>query len=197
MRTSSLFAIALLSLALAACKGDAPKSNSTTNVDAVANANAIANANAVANTNQAPNANGNPSGPLVLAPANQLRWNEAPATSDVASAIRDALARAKEDGRTLIVYVGATWCEPCQRFHHAVERGELDGAFPKLTVLAFDADRDGEALATAGYVSRLIPLFAIPNADGRASGRKIEGSVKGQAAVSEITPRLRALIAGE
>lgn len=134
---------------------------------------------------------------MVLAPTNQLRWTEAGAgTSDVAEKVRDSLQRASSEGRTLIVYVGATWCEPCQRFHHAVERGELDAAFPKLTVLAFDADRDSEPLATAGYVSRMIPLFAVPRADGHASGRSIEGSVKGEQAVSEITPRLRSLISG-
>jgi hypothetical protein len=195
MRTSLLSSLALASLLSTACRNEASKSNTVAKDNAIAVVDAATNVNSVANTGAA--AGGNPGAPLVLAPANQLRWTEAPATEDVAKTIRDALARAKEDGRTLIVYVGATWCEPCQRFHHAVERGELDAAFPTLTVIAFDADRDGEALATAGYVSRLIPLFAVPNADGRASGRKIEGSVKGQAAVSEITPRLRALITGE
>jgi thiol-disulfide isomerase/thioredoxin len=135
--------------------------------------------------------------PLVLAPTHRLRWAEPPdATTDVAKVVREARAREAADGRALIVYVGATWCEPCQRFHHAVERGELDDAFPALTVLAFDAERDGEALASAGYVSRLIPLFALPAASGRDSGKRIEGSVKGEEAVSEITPRLRALLAG-
>lgn len=137
------------------------------------------------------------SGPLVLAPTAQVRWTEPPSgTQDIAAVVRKALAQARDDHRTLIVYVGATWCEPCQRFHHAVDRGELDSAFPDLTVIAFDVDRDGEALATAGYVSKLIPLFAVPNADGRASGRQIEGSVKGEQAVAEITPRLRALVTG-
>ena len=116
--------------------------------------------------------------------------------ADVSPAVRDAIGRERADGRTLLVYVGATWCEPCQRFHHAVEGGELDAAFPRLSVLAFDTERDGEALATAGYVSHLIPLFALPNEDGRASGKQIEGSVKGEAAVGEITPRLRALVTG-
>ena len=41
----------------------------------------------------------------------------------------------------------------------------------------------------------MIPLFALPGADGRASGKQIEGSVKGEAAVGEISPRLAALLA--
>ena len=138
---------------------------------------------------------GAPSAPLVLAPLDGIRWTQASApVADAAPLVRDAIAKTSAEGRTLLVYVGATWCEPCQRFHHAVEQGELDAAFPRLTILAFDADRDAAALGAAGYTSRLIPLFAIPKRDGRSSGKQIEGSVKGEAAVSEITPRLRALV---
>jgi hypothetical protein len=143
-----------------------------------------------------PATSANAAGPLVLAPNDGIRWTQAPAGSDVATLVRSSLTQAKGDGRRLLVYVGATWCEPCQRFHHAVDAGELDAAFPHLSIVGFDAERDGEALASAGYSSRLIPLFALPGDDGRASGKQIEGSVKGAAAVGEITPRLRALLGG-
>ena len=108
--------------------------------------------------------------------------------------MHEALTKAHADGRALLVYVGATWCEPCQRFHHAVEAGELDAAFPRLSILAFDADNDREALATAGYASRLIPLFALPGPGGAASGKQIEGGVKGDGAVGFIVPRLQAML---
>jgi thiol-disulfide isomerase/thioredoxin len=132
----------------------------------------------------------------VTASADGIRWTQSPGTDDVATAVKAALTQAHADGRTLLVYVGAKWCEPCQRFHHAVEKGELDAAFPRLSILGFDADRDATVLGAAGYTSRLIPLFALPRDDGRASGKQIEGSVKGEAAVNEITPRLRNLISG-
>jgi thiol-disulfide isomerase/thioredoxin len=120
-----------------------------------------------------------------------------PGPLDVPTIVKDEIGRAKSEGRDLVVYVGASWCEPCQRFHRAVEKGELDAAFPKLTLLEFDRDRDGDRLDEAGYTSNLIPLFAMPNPDGRASGRGMEGSIKGDGAVGEITPRLRALIASK
>ncbi len=113
---------------------------------------------------------------------------------DVPALVRDELARASADRRDLVVYVGAPWCEPCQRFHHAALSGALDDSFPSLRLLEFDNDRDGARLASAGYTSRLIPLFARPNPDGRASGQQIEGSIKGGGAVAEIAPRLRALL---
>lgn len=119
---------------------------------------------------------------------------DAPAEGAVDAIVRDALAKAGAEKRTLLVYSGAKWCEPCQRFHHAAENGELDAVFPKLTLLVFDQDRDGERLASAGYVSRYIPLFALPAANGSASGKQVEGGIKGDGAVGYIVPRLKAML---
>lgn len=130
------------------------------------------------------------------APARKVEFVTAPLAADLPAMVRAELLRAETDERDLLVYVGATWCEPCQRFHRAAQAGLLDQAFPKLRLLEFDFDRDGERLALAGYSSRLIPLFALPNPDGRASGKYIEGSIKGEGAVGEISPRLAQLIAG-
>jgi thiol-disulfide isomerase/thioredoxin len=113
---------------------------------------------------------------------------------DVQQLVLKELQSSARDGHKVLVYVGATWCEPCQRFHHAVEAGELDQQFPNLRLLAFDLDRDNERLAVAGYVSQYIPLFALPGPDGRASARTVEGGVKGDAAVAQIAPRLQALL---
>jgi hypothetical protein len=125
----------------------------------------------------------------------RLELEPAPPGDDAATLIRDATARAEKEHRRLLVYVGAKWCEPCQRFHHAAESGELTGRFGELRLLEFDLDRDAARLARAGYTPRLIPLFALPAPDGRASGRQIEGSIKGEGAVGEISPRLAALLA--
>jgi hypothetical protein len=109
--------------------------------------------------------------------------------------VRTAVTAAAAPERQHVVYVGAAWCEPCGYFHRAVEAGELDAAFPRLTLLEFDADLDQARLEAAGYTSQMIPLFMRPAADGQASGRQIQGSIKGPGAVAEITPRLRRLIA--
>jgi hypothetical protein len=127
------------------------------------------------------------------APSGKLRVVPAPEGS-VESIVRDALAAARTEGRTLVVYVGAVWCEPCQHFHHAAERGDLDAAFPRMTLLEFDLDRDRERLAAAGYVSKYIPLFALPGPDGAASGKQVEGGIKGDGAVGYISARLTAMI---
>lgn len=134
-----------------------------------------------------------PSTPLVLAPKG-IRFEHAPKGDDVAAIVKKAREGAAANGRDLVVYVGAKWCEPCQRFHEAAERGELDEQFPNLTVLDFDLDEDRERLVTAGYESKLIPLFIVPDANGRATDKRFEGSVKGDRAVSNIAPRLRQIL---
>ncbi len=125
-----------------------------------------------------------------------VRFIAAAADGDAATLVRAARARAAREGRVLLVYVGATWCEPCQHFHHAVEAHQLDESFPRLTLVEFDLDRDRARLGPAGYLSQSIPLFAVPGPDGRSSGRHMEGSVQGEGSVQEIVPRLRALIGG-
>jgi hypothetical protein len=98
----------------------------------------------------------------------------------------------------VLVYVGATWCEPCQHFHQAVERGELNGPLNGLRFLEFDQDRDAGALKVAGYLYQYIPVIALPDPDGRNHGRMISGSIKGPRAVQEnLVPRLQALLAGK
>src|SRR5262245_39170036 len=92
-----------------------------------------------------------------------------------------------------IVYVGATWCEPCQRFHRALQSGELDSELANVEFVDYDFDVAREELMAAGYRSKFIPLFALPKSDGSSSGRQIEGGIKGDGAVADILPRLKKL----
>jgi thiol:disulfide interchange protein len=140
-----------------------------------------------------------PSGTALTSGALRPRFVPAPAQPSSAQPfIREQLQNASETGERVLVYVGASWCEPCQRFHHAVEQGELDGLLANTRLLAFDADSDTAALREAGYAFRLIPLIAVPNADGRSSGRQLSGSIKGPDAVArDLVPRLTSLLAGK
>jgi hypothetical protein len=116
---------------------------------------------------------------------------------DVPPLVLAAVADAAKEHRRLLVYVGAVWCKPCEAFHAAAERGELDAALPGLTLLTFDSDVDNDRLADAGYQSRLIPLFAVPGPDGRGTTRATSGARTGGDYVAELVPRVKALLAPE
>lgn len=118
----------------------------------------------------------------------------APDSGDVMELVLAELDRARADERLLLVYVGASWCEPCQYFHHAVEDGTLDDSLADVRLLEFDLDRDRDRLTAAGYSSRMIPLFVVPAPDGLAGPRRTEGGVKGPAAVDHLRERLVPLL---
>ncbi len=112
--------------------------------------------------------------------------------------VQQHVEEADASGQRVLVYVGATWCEPCQRFHKALESGQLDEALAGTKFLEFDSDRDGAELRAAGYGSKYIPLFSVPDQSGHASGRAIQGSIKGDDAVRvDLVPRLLALLDGK
>jgi thiol-disulfide isomerase/thioredoxin len=115
------------------------------------------------------------------------------AAGEVAPAVAAAVAEASPG--SVVVYVGASWCEPCQAFHHAVEAGELDEALAGVRFVEFDSDADGERLEGAGYGGRYIPRFVVPNADGTPTSRAMEGGIKGGGAVAHIMERLGPLLA--
>jgi thioredoxin-like negative regulator of GroEL len=127
-------------------------------------------------------------------PSNAPEFVLAPASGDVVELVTAELERARTDDRLLLVYVGASWCEPCQYFHAAVEDGTLDAELAGTRLLEFDLDQDKDRLVAAGYSSRMIPLFVVPRADGRAGPRRTEGGVKGPAAVENLRKRLVALL---
>jgi thiol-disulfide isomerase/thioredoxin len=115
--------------------------------------------------------------------------------ADVATFVANEVQKAQASGHTLLVYVGASWCEPCQHFHQAVTTGQLDGLLHGVRLIEFDSDADKPSLSRAGYSSKLIPLIAVPNRDGTASERRIEGSIKGPDAVqTNLVPRLQTLL---
>lgn len=112
--------------------------------------------------------------------------------------VRQHVEEADASGVRVLVYVGATWCEPCQRFHRALASGELDDVLAGTQFVEFDADDDRQELKAAGYNSKYIPLFSVPDPNGHASGRAIEGSIKGDGAVRQnLVPRLLALLDGK
>jgi hypothetical protein len=132
--------------------------------------------------------------PATEAPAPHVRLIPAPPGPDATAVIAAQRAQTEAAHRRLLVYEGATWCEPCRRFHDAAAKGELDAKLPDLDLLEFDADADRDRLHAAGYQSQLIPLFAVPGADGRPTGRQTEGGFKGDHAVADLVPRVQALL---
>ncbi len=96
-----------------------------------------------------------------------IRMFEATEQGDLFATIRAARLRAVEAKRVLVVYVGASWCPPCKRFHDAVRNHSLDEKLAGFDFLYLDMDVVKDKIVEAGYASRYIPFFALPRSDGK------------------------------
>jgi hypothetical protein len=114
---------------------------------------------------------------------------EASRDSDALSLVRTKRLEAKAEGRVLVVYAGASWCEPCKKFKLEVQSGRLDERLGKTTLLAFDADKDADRLGAAGYSFKFVPFVALPGADGRPADAH-EATGKGGQAWRELLGKL-------
>jgi thiol:disulfide interchange protein len=135
--------------------------------------------------------------PLAKSRAKPVVAHRAAPKAPLEQFVQQHVEEADASGTRVVVYVGATWCEPCKRFHQALESGQLDEDLAGTKFIEFDSDHDGAELRAAGYGSKYIPLFSIPDHSGHASGRAIEGAIKGEGTVREtLVPRLLALLDG-
>lgn len=122
-------------------------------------------------------------------PGEKLSVVTAAADGDALSTIRTERLKAKADGRVLVVFVSASWCEPCKRMKEEIHAGRLDAQLGKTTLLAFDADKDGDRLGSAGYKYSFIPFVALPGADGHPV-ESVEAKGKGSNAWRELLGKL-------
>ncbi len=177
------YALVVAAVLLGACNStakithDAPATPSAAMGSAKANANAIAIANGDEHAHES--ADGGAGVRVVVAAAD----------GDALSVVRTERLRAKAEGRVLVVYAGAGWCEPCKRFKSAVQSGSLDAKLAKTTLLLFDADRDTDRLGAAGYKFQYIPYVAVPGADGHPTD-SAEARAKGSESWRELIAKL-------
>jgi len=125
------------------------------------------------------------------APRRLVKVVEAVQDFDALSLVRTKRLEAKAEGRVLVVYVSAKWCEPCRRLKGELESGRLDERLGAVTLLAFDADQDGDRLAAAGYSYRFVPFVALAGADGHPVD-SVQATGKGGDAWRELLGKLDA-----
>lgn len=169
--------VAAAALALVACNPSTTKSGITSDGPATA-------PSAVSSP-----ATSSPPQPSTTPASGHVKVVEATQDSDALTLIRTRRLEAKAESRVLVVYVGATWCEPCKKFKAEVQSGRLDDRLGKVTLLAFDADKDGDRLGASGYTYKFVPFVALPAADGHPADTQ-EATGKGGQAWRELLGKL-------
>lgn len=112
----------------------------------------------------------------------------------IAPLLQLAADQARTDARRLVVYVGASWCEPCRYFLDAVAADALPDRFSDLRFIKFDFDVDERRLQEAGLGGQMLPRFVLIGPQGQATDRSFEGSIKGPQAIDDLIAKLDTLL---
>lgn len=120
------------------------------------------------------------------APKRAPHFVEVPTDAGLLDTIRGETRAAESAGETLVVYVGARWCKPCQHFERALASGRLDASLAGLRLLHVDLDARGAELGAHGYATNVIPYFTVPTAKGTPSARKFSTDAMGTEVVEQI-----------
>ncbi|HEY4239431.1 MAG TPA: hypothetical protein VGM88_06430 [Kofleriaceae bacterium] len=92
-------------------------------------------------------------------------------------------------GRVACVYLTATWCPANKRLEKTLGEPAMQKAFAEIDVAAFDIDNWSDALATAGYVSAVVPAFYLVDAAGKP-GAQLTGAAWKEDTVANMAPPL-------
>ena len=87
----------------------------------------------------------------------------------------------------------ADWCGPCRAIEKSMDDPRMIAAFAGTYVAHLDVDAWGSAqTSAAGFDASAIPVFFELDADGKPTGRKIDGGAWGDNVPENMAPPLAA-----
>jgi thiol-disulfide isomerase/thioredoxin len=108
--------------------------------------------------------------------------------------------KAKAAGLKPFAEFSASWCPPCMAIKHTLEAKDpqMVAAFAGTYVIRLDADEwSTKKLAGTGMRADTIPVFYALDAQGKTTGRSIDGGAWGDNVPENMAPPLQRFFRGE
>ena len=118
-------------------------------------------------------------------------WSSIEKGGSLAASVKGEVAKALAAGKKPVVYIGATWCPPCQAIKRYKSDPQMAAAFAGTHIIELDVD-DWTApdLAALGYKAASVPVFIAVDKDGKAKGPTIDGGAWGDNIPANMAPPL-------
>jgi thiol-disulfide isomerase/thioredoxin len=109
-------------------------------------------------------------------------------------ALPDALkveaAKAKAQGLKPHVEFWASWCQPCMDLAKSLGDPKMEAAFKGTYIIRLNADEWGDKLGVTGFNASAIPVFYELDAEGKKTGKTIDGGAWGENIPENMAPPL-------
>lgn len=131
-----------------------------------------------------------PDAPYVIERVPENAWK----STDVVALAKEASAKAKAKNLRAFVELRADWCGPCKKLEAAEDDPQMKDAFTGTYVLRVDID---EAAGKLGpYRAAAIPVFFEVGADGKPTGKKLDGGAWAADTPENMAPALKTFFRG-
>ncbi len=131
-----------------------------------------------------------PSGPFHLADV-KLK----PASGELATLLPAEIAKARAQHLVPYVEVGAAWCKPCRQLQASMTDPRMKDAFDGTYLIHLDVDDWSSSLSALDLEPTVIPVVFEVDAQGKSTGRSINGNDWGDNRAESMAPQLKAFFA--
>ena len=120
----------------------------------------------------------------------------APTQGDLTPLLRDEAKRAKDEGLIAVVEFYADWCAPCRVFQQNIRAPEIATPLAGVRLVKLNLDDWHDKLRGTGFAPRTIPSFYFFGADGRPSGKLLDGDKWGKSSPARMGEALAEWLRG-
>lgn len=114
-----------------------------------------------------------------------------PNQGDLPALLASEAAKASAKGQKPFVEVHAGWCMPCKQLEASLGDPMMQDAFKGTYQIRLDSDAWGNQLMKAGINANGIPAFFELDAQGKPTGRTIDGGAWDENIPKNMAPPLK------
>ncbi len=133
--------------------------------------------------------------PAELGPTRSVVVRLKRATGELSALLPAEVAKARAQGLTPYVEIGAEWCTSCKKLEASMNDPRMKDAFNGTYVIRLDADEWSSSLSELDLEPRAISVVFAVDAQGKSAGRSIDGGEWAEDKPESMAPKLKAFFA--
>jgi thiol:disulfide interchange protein len=118
-----------------------------------------------------------------------------PASGELEKILPAEVAKARAQQLTPYVEIGAEWCKPCKQLEASLNDPRMKDAFNGTYLIRLDVDDWASSFAAFDLEPTVIPVVFEVDAQGKSTGRSINGNDWGATTAENVAPQFKAFFA--